>query len=132
MLKIENYINGGLIAPVSDKYLDNYNPATGEVICEVAAGDKKDIDRAVKAARRALDGEWGRMSLNERLDLLARVSDRIMERFDEFLDAEMADTGKPHAFACSVDVPRGEILLASSPLDSASLSADEVVWVRTA
>jgi aminomuconate-semialdehyde/2-hydroxymuconate-6-semialdehyde dehydrogenase len=47
------------------------------------------------------------MGLNERLDLLARVSERIVERFDEFLEAEVSDTGKPHDWACSIDIPRG-------------------------
>ncbi len=66
-----------------------------------------EVDRAVKAAKRALRGPWGKMDVQARGDLLAKVADRIMERFDEFLAAEIADTGKPRSWASAVDVPRG-------------------------
>ena len=69
--------------------------------------DREDVDLAVAAARRALKGPWGTMPIEARCDLLSRVADRIMERFDEFLAAEIEDTGKPKSWASSVDIPRG-------------------------
>jgi aminomuconate-semialdehyde/2-hydroxymuconate-6-semialdehyde dehydrogenase len=86
---------------------EDINPATGQVVAEVVEADKEDVDLAVAAARRALKGPWGTMPIEARCDLLSRVADRIMERFDEFLAAEIEDTGKPKSWAASVDIPRG-------------------------
>ncbi|MCB2101927.1 MAG: 2-hydroxymuconic semialdehyde dehydrogenase, partial [Rhodobacterales bacterium] len=66
-----------------------------------------DVDRAVAAARAALDGPWGRMPVAERCDLLHKVADEINRRFDDFLAAEIADTGKPVSLASHIDIPRG-------------------------
>ena len=73
----------------------------------MAEAGADEVDHAVQAAKRALHGPWGRMDVEARGDLLARVADRIMERFDEFLVAEILDTGKPRSWAASVDIPRG-------------------------
>jgi len=86
---------------------EDINPATGQVVAEVVEADREDVDLAVAAARRALKGPWGTMPIEARCDLLSRVADRIMERFDEFLAAEIEDTGKPKSWASSVDIPRG-------------------------
>ncbi len=101
------FIDGEFCDAKSRRTFDDVSPIDGRVIATVAEADETDVDRAVGAARRGLSGEWGRMPMNTRLDLLARVSERIIDRFDEFLQAEMADTGKPHAWACSIDIPRG-------------------------
>ena len=66
-----------------------------------------EVDAAVAAARAALDGEWGALSVNERVRLLDAVAEEITNRFDDFLAAEVADTGKPHSLASHVDIPRG-------------------------
>lgn len=92
---------------VSGRIFPDISPVDGRVIAEVAEAGAEDVDRAVKAAQRALKGPWGTMAVQARLDLLAKVADRIMERFDEFLQAEIADTGKPIGWACNVDIPRG-------------------------
>ena len=86
---------------------DDVNPATGTRIGSVAEAGAEEVDRAVQAARDALAGPWGRMGAAARGDLLAQVADGIMARFDDFLAAEIRDTGKPHAFASVVDIPRG-------------------------
>lgn len=86
---------------------DDVNPATGGKIAAVAEAGADEVDRAVQAAKRALEGPWGSMSIQQRGDLLARVADGIMDRFDEFLQAEIADTGKPRSWASAVDIPRG-------------------------
>lgn len=110
-MHILHFINGEFVEslPVdgTTRWFDNINPATGARIGRVAEGGAADIDRAVAAARDALKGPWGRMGAGERLDLLEAVADGIMARFDEFLAAEIGDTGKPQRFASSVDIPRG-------------------------
>lgn len=94
------FVDGG-------RHFDDINPATGLVIAQVTEAGADEVDRAVQAAKRALRGPWGKMSVDERGTLLSRVADRIMERFDDFLRAEIEDTGKPTGWACSVDIPRG-------------------------
>jgi aminomuconate-semialdehyde/2-hydroxymuconate-6-semialdehyde dehydrogenase len=101
------FIDGEFVDAADGRTFRNISPVDGRVVAEVAEAGAADVDRAVQAARRALEGPWGTMPLNSRLDLLARVADRIMERFDEFLQAEIADTGKPIGWACNVDIPRG-------------------------
>ena len=72
-----------------------------------AEADAAAVDEAVKAARRALRGPWGKTSEQERSSLLRKVADGIMRRFDEFLAAEVRDTGKPASLASHIDIPRG-------------------------
>src|SRR5579863_1416729 len=86
---------------------DNLNPVNGQVLCRVGAADEVLVDRAVQAARAALRGPWARLTLPERCALLRRVAERIEARFDEFVSAEIADTGKTLAQATSLDIPRG-------------------------
>lgn len=80
---------------------------TGRVIARVSEAGADEVDRAVSAAKRALSGEWGRMAVSKRLDLLSAVADRIVARFDDFLEAEVLDTGKPVSWASRIDIPRG-------------------------
>lgn len=107
MPPLHHFIDGSFVAPESGNYFENLDPATGKTIGKVAAGDARDIDVAVAAARRAFEGPWQALSLGERLDALQRVAHGIRARFDDFLEAEMRDTGKPRAFAAKVDIPRG-------------------------
>ena len=82
------------------------NPADGSVIAQVAEADQELVDDAVRAARKALQGEWGRLGIRERAARLHKVADAIEARFDCFVAAEVADTGKPVALASKLDVPR--------------------------
>ena len=107
MEHFEHFIGGEFVPSESGRRFDDIDPATGELVGKVAEGDRAEVDRAVKAARRALDGPWGTMGRLERLDLLEAVADGIEERFDEFLEAEIRDTGKPRHFASKIDIPRG-------------------------
>jgi len=86
---------------------DNINPATGEVISQVHEAGEAEVDAAVQAARAALKGPWSKMTLDERSKILHAVADGINARFDEFLEAECADTGKPKSLASHIDIPRG-------------------------
>ncbi|GAA4315287.1 aldehyde dehydrogenase [Actinomadura luteofluorescens] len=103
-MKAEHYVGGvfrsdgpafPLIAPVDGTELGAVPEATREV-----------VDDAVAAARAALKGPWGAMAAEERAAALRRVADSALARFEEFVDAEVADTGRPRAFAETVDVPR--------------------------
>jgi aminomuconate-semialdehyde/2-hydroxymuconate-6-semialdehyde dehydrogenase len=85
----------------------NVSPVNGRVIATVTEADAALVDRAVQAARAALRGPWGRLTVQERCALLRKVAERIELRFDEFVSAEIADTGKTLSQASSLDIPRG-------------------------
>ncbi|GLX78799.1 2-hydroxymuconic semialdehyde dehydrogenase [Thalassotalea insulae] len=103
--QLECYIDGQFVS--SEHYFDNVSPVNGEVIGQIAEADHQQIDRAVKAAKTAQTGEWSRLSVNQRCDLLHRVADRMVERQQEFIDAEIADTGKSLHQVQTIDIPRG-------------------------
>jgi aminomuconate-semialdehyde/2-hydroxymuconate-6-semialdehyde dehydrogenase len=86
---------------------ENVSPVNGRVICRVSEADATLVDRAVQAARRALQGPWARLSTAERCALLRKVAERIEQRFADFVSAEIDDTGKTLQQASSLDIPRG-------------------------
>lgn len=100
-----NYIGGAFVE--GGKPFDIFNPATGKVHAVAHEADAAMVDKAVQAAKAALKGEWGTMTLGKRRALLMAVADGIERRFDDFLEAEIADTGKPHSLAHHLDIPRG-------------------------
>jgi phenylacetaldehyde dehydrogenase len=100
------FINGQWTDAASGKTFDTPNPATGETLARVAEGDAEDIDRAVRAARKAFDdGPWTRMTPSERGRIIWRIGDLILEHADEFAQLESLDNGKPFAVARAADVP---------------------------
>lgn len=102
-----NFIDGRFCASGGAEILENRFPCTGEVFGVVHSATQGEVDEAVAAARRALDGPWGRMDVPARISLLRKVSEGIRARFDEFLNAEIMDTGKPVSIAKHIDIPRG-------------------------
>jgi phenylacetaldehyde dehydrogenase len=99
-------INGKWVDAASGKTFATYNPATGEVLANVAAGDKEDIDRAVKAARAAFEtGPWSKISPSERGRLLWKLADLLEKHTEEFAQLESLDNGKPLKVARAADVP---------------------------
>ena len=99
-------IGGKWVDAVSGKTFETYNPATGEVLARVAEGDKGDIDRAVKAARKAFEsGLWPEMSPAERGRLLWKLADLVDDHNQELAELETLDNGKPVFFSRIVDVP---------------------------
>jgi aminomuconate-semialdehyde/2-hydroxymuconate-6-semialdehyde dehydrogenase len=82
------------------------NPADGSVIAQVSEASESQVDEAVNAARLALHGEWRGIGVRERAARLHRIADAIEKRFDCFVQAEVADTGKPISLASKLDVPR--------------------------
>ena len=104
MKLIQNYIDGRFVPGKLE--FDDVNPADGTVIAQVAEASREQVDEAVNAAGRALCGEWGRLGIRERAARLHKVADAIEKRFDCFVRAEVADTGKPISLAAKLDVPR--------------------------
>ncbi len=102
---IKNYVAGKFVA--SKTQFEDINPVDGSLIARVHEADRATVDRAVKAAREALSGAWGALAPAERGNLLNAVADGIERRFDDFVEAEIADTGKPLAQARTLDIPRG-------------------------
>ncbi|MDR2992063.1 MAG: aldehyde dehydrogenase family protein, partial [Burkholderiaceae bacterium] len=105
MKQFLNFIDGVFVA--THKTFENRHPATNAVIGQVHEAGQTEVDAAVAAGHAALKGEWGRMSAPRRADLLHAVADEIDRRFDDFLAAELADTGKPRVLASHIDIPRG-------------------------
>src|SRR6476619_401136 len=87
------------------KTMDVINPATEEVIATVASADKGDVDEAVKAARAALNGPWGKMSARERGRLVHRMADRLLEKADEVSRLETLHNGKPIFESRQIEIP---------------------------
>ena len=100
------FINGKWADAASGKTFETPNPATGETLAHIAEGDAEDINRAVRAARRAFEsGPWSRMTPSERGRIIWRIGDLILEHTDELAQLESLDNGKPFAVAQAADVP---------------------------
>jgi len=99
-------INGKWVDSASGKTFPTYNPATGEVLSNIAEGDKEDINRAVKAARSAFEtGEWSKISHSERGRMIWRLADLLEKYQEEFAQLESLDNGKPLKIARVADLP---------------------------
>lgn len=107
MSDILNFIDGAYCEGGLGRWFDDVNPCTGKPRARVSEASPADVDRAVRAARAALSGPWGAMSRAARTILIRAIADEIERRFDSFLEAEIADTGKPESLARAVDIPRG-------------------------
>ena len=105
MQLIQNFIGGQYLDPVEGKYLDNYNPSTGEVYSKIPNSTQKDLDLAIKAAQEAFPA-WSNLSIDKRSRLLLRLADLIEGDLDRLANAESIDNGKPLSLARKVDIPR--------------------------
>jgi aldehyde dehydrogenase (NAD+) len=101
----ELFIGGKFIAPSTGKYFDTINPANEDKLSEIALGGEPDVDLAVKAARRAYEKVWGRMSGRERGKYLYRIARIIQEKSREMAVLESMDGGKPIKETRDVDLP---------------------------
>ena len=100
------FIDGQWADAASGKTFETPDPATGDTLARIAEGDAEDINRAVRAARRAFeDGPWSRMTASERGRIIWRIGDLILEHTDELAQLESLDNGKPFAVAQAADVP---------------------------
>ena len=104
---ITSFIDGAFVPADGARLFDKRSPVDGRVIAHIAEADAAQVDAAVQAARRAMAGEWGRMTTEKRCALLHAVADEITRRFDDFVAAEMADTGQPQHVMTHVFIPRG-------------------------
>lgn len=104
MKSILNYIDGQFVR--GKREFTDVNPANGTVIAQVSEAHQELVNDAVNAARTASRGEWSRLGVRERAARLYRVADAIEALFDCFLQAEVADTGKPLKLASKLDIPR--------------------------
>jgi aminomuconate-semialdehyde/2-hydroxymuconate-6-semialdehyde dehydrogenase len=105
MKQIRNFIGGEFVAGAS--WFEKRSPLDNTVIGQVAEAGKAEVDAAVAAARAALRGPWGKMAVADRVEILYGVANEISSRFEDFLQAECADTGKPRSLASHIDIPRG-------------------------
>ncbi len=103
--KYELFIGGDFVPPASGKYFDTLNPATEQRLSRVALANQADVDKAVKAARKAYNGPWSRMKPAERGKYIYRIARIIQERAREFAAIESLDGGKPIREARDVDIP---------------------------
>jgi len=103
---IQNFIGGAFVDPASDEWVDDLDPATGELLHRIPASSAEDVDAAVAAGQRALDGAWGRATAPERADLLDALAGAVQARLEDLAALESLDTGKPIALARKLDIPR--------------------------
>jgi aldehyde dehydrogenase (NAD+) len=99
------FIGGEFVDPLAGGSFKTVNPATEEVLAEVAQADAADVDVAVRAARRAYDGVWSRLPGRERAKYLFRIARLLQERARELAVLETVDNGKPIRESRDVDVP---------------------------
>ncbi len=102
-----HFINGAYTEGTSGRTFENRRPIDNAFISQVCEAGRADVDAAVQAAGAALNGPWSRLTLVERTEVLYAVAAGIEQRFDQFLEAEVADTGKPVSLASHIDIPRG-------------------------
>ena len=103
--RIRNYINGDLVAPAGNRYLDNVNPATGTVYSQTPASNEEDVEAAVKAAQGAFPA-WSTTPAEDRFKILNRIAELIDLHLDALALAETNDNGKPLWLSKRVDIPR--------------------------
>jgi betaine-aldehyde dehydrogenase len=104
VLELQNMIGGEFVAPAEGKTEDVLNPANGEVIAHAPISTEEDVDRAVKAARRAFES-WSVTTPAQRQELLLKLADGFQERAEEITDWETKDAGKPRQAMFDEEIP---------------------------
>lgn len=103
--KIQNFIGGSFLDPIDGQYIENINPATAQILCQIPNSNKKDIDLAVSAAEKALSG-WKNTSNETRFIILNKIATLIDAHLKELALIESTDNGKPVSLSEHVDIPR--------------------------
>ena len=104
-MNIQNYIYGRFVDPVSNEWIDNYNPSVGQVYGQTPNSGKEDVEKAFQAANKAFPS-WSNTSIDERSRILLKIAQLITEKQSELGAAESKDNGKPLALATDIDIPR--------------------------
>ena len=102
---LENYVGGNFIGPLSGKFIDGINPATGDTFCKIPDSNEKDVEVAVQAAKKAFP-PWSVTPVENRFKILNRIADLIDAHADKLALAETNDNGKPLWLSHKVDIPR--------------------------
>src|SRR3954466_1700039 len=105
VMRKQLFIDGEWRDASGSKTIEVINPATEEVIAEVASAERADIDAAVAAARAALDGPWGKLSARERGRLVWKIGEKLLEKADEIARLETLHTAKPIFESRHIEVP---------------------------
>ncbi|MGB0787940.1 MAG: aldehyde dehydrogenase [Marinirhabdus sp.] len=105
MQKIPNYINGEHCGPILGKWLENYNPSTGQTYSQVAKSTAEDVAKAYQAAEAAFPA-WSSTGTDERSKILLKIAALIDQNSNQLAKAEAKDNGKPFSLAKAVDIPR--------------------------
>ncbi len=101
----ELFIGGKFVAPKKGRYFDSINPANEKVLARIALAGKADVDRAVKAARKAYETSWSKLKPAERGKYIYRIARVLQERAREFSVIESLDGGKPIRESRDIDIP---------------------------
>ena len=125
-----HFIDGAYTSGSGNRNFENFNPVNSASLGFVPEGGAAEVDAAVAAANAALSGPWGVMSVTERAELLHKVTDGITARFDEFLAAEVSDTGKPKSLAAHIDIPRGALRSVFANCGQVCLSTERIYVER--
>lgn len=104
-MDIKNFINNSEHIPLSGLWLDNYEPARGQVYGQIPNSNEDDVEKAYQAAKAAFKG-WSTTTIDERSRIMLRIADLIEEHIEELAAAESRDNGKPLWLATAVDIPR--------------------------
>ncbi|HOX71441.1 aldehyde dehydrogenase [Dokdonella sp.] len=104
-IQLANLIDGRIVPPVLDRWLDVFEPATGKVFARCPASTKNDVEAAVEAAQRAAPA-WAETAPDERSRLMLRLADLLEQELDSLAELESRDNGKPVAVARRIDIPR--------------------------
>jgi aldehyde dehydrogenase (NAD+) len=120
MLKF--YIDGQWVDPISTARIGVENPATEEIVCEVAMGNEKDADRAILAARAAFDG-WTYTPVKDRIALVKRILEVYNERYEDFAQAMSTEMGAPITWARGAQAWAGQV-----HIEATIKAAEEMVW----
>ena len=99
------FIGGEFVAPADERYFETINPATEEMLSSVALASSTDVDRAVKAARKAYSGPWSKLKAADRGKYIYRIARILQERSREFAAIESLDGGKPIRESRDIDIP---------------------------
>jgi aminomuconate-semialdehyde/2-hydroxymuconate-6-semialdehyde dehydrogenase len=106
-LTFAHFIRNRFVASSSGRQFEKRSPVDGSLVGMVPEAGASEVNAAVEAAQAAFLGPWRRLTVTQRVGLLEAVAAEIDRRADEFIDAEVQDTGKPRALASHLDVPRG-------------------------